>query len=86
MLGITNSIHTLAGLVAPVVMGHIIDAYAGSATGFRIGYLMNGVMVIAFGSAAAVLINPRADLVRFARRARLIAAGSNPESQLSDGE
>jgi hypothetical protein len=69
MLGITNSVHTLAGLVAPVMMGHIIDAYASAATGFRIGYLVNGVMVIAFGSVAAVLINPQADLIRFARRA-----------------
>jgi MFS transporter, ACS family, D-galactonate transporter len=85
MLGITNSIHTLAGLVAPFMMGHIIDAYAGAATGFRIGYLMNGVMVIAFGSVAAVLINPRADLMRFARRARVTAAGAKSESKWSDG-
>ena len=85
MLGITNSVHTLAGLVAPVVMGHIIDAYASSSSGFRIGYLMNGIMVIVLGSVAAVLINPQADLLRFARRARLNAAGSESKSQLSDG-
>jgi MFS family permease len=86
MLGITNSVHTLAGLVVPVMMGHVIDAYASPATGFRIGYLMNGIMVIAFGSVAAVLINPEADLLRFARRARISAAGSESQSQLSDGE
>jgi MFS family permease len=85
MLGITNSVHTLAGLVAPVLMGHIIDAYASPATGFRIGFLITGVVVIAFGSMAAVLINPQADLVRFARRRRLNAVGSKSESQLSDG-
>ncbi|MGA2366112.1 MAG: hypothetical protein ABSG12_11560, partial [Steroidobacteraceae bacterium] len=85
MLGITNSVHTLAGLVAPVMMGHIIDAYASPATGFRIGYLMNGVLVIAFGCVAAVLINPQADLACFARRARLTAAGSKSESKLSEG-
>jgi MFS family permease len=85
MLGITNSVHTLAGLVAPVVMGHIIDAYASPATGFRIGYVMNGIMVIAFGCVAAVLIDPQADLVRFARQGRLGAAGSKSRSKLSDG-
>jgi ACS family D-galactonate transporter-like MFS transporter len=85
MLGITNSVHTLAGLVAPVMMGHIIDAYASPATGFRIGFLMNGIMVIAFGTVAAVLIDPQADLVRFARRARSTAAGSKSESKLSEG-
>jgi len=81
MLGITNSVHTLAGLVAPVVMGHIIDAYASPATGFRIGYVLNGIMVIAFGGVAAVLINPKADLARFARRARVpkTAPNRNPD-------
>jgi ACS family D-galactonate transporter-like MFS transporter len=86
MLGITNSVHTLAGLVAPVVMGHIIDAYASPAVGFRIGYVLNGVVVIAFGAVAAVLINPKADLVRFARRARVTAAGCDAEARLTDGE
>ena len=85
MLGITNSVHTLAGLVAPAMMGHIIDAYASPASGFRIGYVMNGLMVIALGVVAAVLINPQADLARFARQARLTAAGSQLESKLSDG-
>ncbi len=85
MLGITNSVHTLAGLLAPVMMGHIIDASAGPAAGFRIGYLMNGVMVIAFGCAAAVLVDPQADLKRFARRARSTSAGSKSESHWSDG-
>jgi MFS transporter, ACS family, D-galactonate transporter len=75
MLGITNSVHTLAGLVVPVMMGHIIDAYASSATGFRMGFLMNGAMVIAFGGAAAVLINPQADLASFARRTPLSDGG-----------
>jgi len=68
-----------------VMMGHIIDAYASPATGFRMGYLMNGAMVIVFGIVAAFLINPQADLVRFAKRARLTAAGPELESKLSDG-
>jgi MFS family permease len=85
MLGITNSIHTLAGLGAPVAMGHIIDAYASPTTGFRMGFLMNGVMVILFGGAAAVLINPKADLARFTKAVRFTAAGSKSGSDLSDG-
>jgi sugar phosphate permease len=68
MLGITNSIHTLAGLCAPWVMGRIIDVSDNPATGFRNGYVSTGVMVIALGSLAAILIHPRADLRRFERR------------------
>lgn len=85
MLGITNSVHTLAGLVAPVMMGHIMDVYTSPATGYRIGFLMNGVMVIACGSAAAALINPQADLGRFARWVCSTAADPKSESPLSDG-
>src|SRR3984957_2587412 len=67
MLGITNSIHTLAGLLAPMMMGRIIDACASPAIGFRMGFMMNGAMVVVLGSVAAALIDPKADLARFAR-------------------
>ncbi len=71
MLGITNSVHTLAGLCAPWVMGRIIDASGNPATGFRTGYVFTGVMVIVLGSLAAILIHPQADLRDFERRRRL---------------
>lgn len=82
MLGMTNSIHTLAGLVAPVVMGYIIDACSSPTIGFRIGYIANGIMVIVFGSVAAVLINPQADLYRFAQQAQSTAIGSSSGSTI----
>jgi len=85
MLGITNSIHTLAGLVVPVMMGHIMDAYANPATGYRVGYRVDGAMVMVLGCVAALLINPPVDVVRFARRARASLAGSVSKSQLSEG-
>jgi MFS family permease len=75
MLGITNSIHTLAGLCAPWVMGRIIDGSVNPATGFRMGYVFTGVMVIALGSLAAILIHPRADSRRFERRLVSRSAG-----------
>jgi MFS transporter, ACS family, D-galactonate transporter len=65
MLGITNSIHTLAGLCAPLVMGLLVDINSDPAAGFRAGYLYAGVFVALLGGAAAVLINPEADLRHF---------------------
>jgi len=50
------------------VMGRIIDGSGNPATGFRMGYVFTGVMVITLGSLAAILIHPRADLRRFERR------------------
>jgi MFS family permease len=65
MLGVTNSIHTLAGLCAPFAMGRIVDIDADPSAGFRTGYLYAGLLVAALGAMAAALINPEYDLRRF---------------------
>jgi MFS family permease len=67
MLGITNSIHTLAGLCAPVVMGFIVDVDLDPTAGFRTAFLCAGVFVVILGVAAALLIDPESDLMRFRR-------------------
>jgi MFS transporter, ACS family, D-galactonate transporter len=65
MLGVSNSIHTLAGVCAPLVMGRIVDINANPIGGFRTGYLCVGVLVATLGAAGALLINPDYDLRRF---------------------
>jgi MFS transporter, ACS family, D-galactonate transporter len=67
LLGVTNSIHTLAGLCAPLVMGLVVDVGANAGAGFRNGYVYAGSLVAALGLMAAVLIQPQADLQRFRR-------------------
>jgi MFS family permease len=62
MLGITNSIHTLAGLCAPFMMGLLVDVNSDPAAGFRAGFVYAGILVALLGTAAAVLIDPEADL------------------------
>jgi len=65
MLGITNSVHTLAGLCAPYIMGLIVDVGANPEAGFRAGFTAAGLWVAAAGLTAALLIHPQADLRRF---------------------
>jgi len=65
MLGVSNSIHTLAGVLAPLAMGRIVDISTNSSGGFRMGYLYAGILVATLGAAAAVMINPEYDLRRF---------------------
>lgn len=67
MLGVTNSIHTLAGLCAPPVMGLLVDIGADPVAGFRTGYVYAGALVTLLGVLAAILIDPQADLARFQR-------------------
>lgn len=67
MLGVTNSIHTLAGLCAPIAMGLVVDIGADPAAGFRAGYIYAGALVTVLGLLAAILINPESDIRRFRR-------------------
>lgn len=68
MLGICNGTFTLAGLIAPWLMGHIVDVGVNPAQGFRDGFMFAGLLIVAGGALAMVIINPKDDLRRFARR------------------
>ncbi len=68
MLGMTNGLFTTAGLVAPWLMGHIVDVGANPAQGFRDGFLFAGLLIVVGGIVAMILINPESDLARFRRR------------------
>jgi MFS family permease len=75
MLGITNSIHTLAGLIAPLAMGVIVDVGTNPAEGFRTGFAAAGALIGVAGVATMLLINPEADIARFKRRSGVGSAG-----------
>jgi MFS family permease len=79
MLGITNSIHTLAGLCAPLVMGLIVDVGRDPQSGFRSGFLTAGALISTLGVLAALLINPQTDLARL-RQAPDASGGALPAS------
>jgi len=68
MLGINNAVATLAGIFAPIVMGMVVDVGTNTAEGFRTGFMIAGVLVIIGALIGLLLINPEADIERFARR------------------
>jgi MFS family permease len=65
VLGISNAMFTLAGLVAPWLTGHIADVGLDPAVGFRHGFLFAGILICVGGVVAAALIDPGRDLARF---------------------
>jgi MFS family permease len=65
ILGLSNAVFSLAGLVAPWLTGHIADVGADPATGFRQGFLFAGCLICAGGMLAALLIHPARDLAQF---------------------
>jgi ACS family D-galactonate transporter-like MFS transporter len=66
MLAIGNALATLAGPLAPVLMGMIVDTGVNAVTGFRNGFMLTGAAVAAVAVLAAFLIDPEADRARFA--------------------
>ncbi len=65
MLGMSNAFYTLAGLLAPTIMGMIVDVGANPKAGFGTGFQFAGLLIAAGGLAAMLLIDPKADLARF---------------------
>ncbi len=61
MLGIMNSVQTVAGLLAPIIMGRLVDLGANPAAGFRSGFVMAGVFVLVCGLLGAWLMHPESD-------------------------
>ncbi|MER5380228.1 MFS transporter [Streptomyces sp. NPDC002688] len=64
-LGIMNAVVTTAGLIAPTLVGHLVDTQGTS--GYRQALLITGVLLALGGIAAVTLIDP-------ARDARLLSA------------
>lgn len=94
VLGLSNAMFSLAGLVAPWLTGHIVDHGLDPAAGFRQGFLFAGCLMCAGAILAAVLIHPASDLARFREHGSsgvdLAAEASNdrrefPNPQVSRG-
>lgn len=65
ILGLSNAVFSLAGLIAPWLTGHIVDVGLDPAAGFRQGFLLGGCLICFGGVIAVALIKPESDLARF---------------------
>ncbi|MBV9522398.1 MAG: MFS transporter, partial [Alphaproteobacteria bacterium] len=66
LLCITNAVATSAGLIAPLLMGHVIDHGATVAAGYDHGFLIAGLVTLAGGLIGMIFMRPAAALRRFA--------------------
>ena len=78
MLAITTSFVTLAGVLAPLIMGSLIQDSATPNGGYEKGYVILGALLLAGGIIGLLFIRPEADRKRLAMHAvaqpRLAAA------------
>ncbi len=69
MLAITTSVVTFAGVLAPLIMGSMIEHAATPLAGYEQGYVILGILLIVGGVIGMLLIRPEADRKRLAAHA-----------------
>jgi MFS family permease len=65
LLAIGTAVSTLAGLLAPYVMGSVIESAATPLEGFNTGFIICGVIMLVGGAIAVSLIRPERDAMRW---------------------
>ena len=73
VLAIYGAIYTLAGILAPSVMGKVIQTAGGLVEGYMTGYVINGTIMVAAGLLGLLLLWPNTE------RARLMAQAPQPK-------
>ncbi|WP_329566027.1 MFS transporter [Streptomyces sp. NBC_01361] len=66
VFGIVTGIYSLGGVVAPLVIGRLVDAGASAAAGYGDGFLVLGITMIIGAVAALLLVDPDRDAARLA--------------------
>jgi len=67
VIAIYGAIYTLAGIVAPSVMGKMIQRASGSLEGYMAGFTINAVILIVSGLLGLLLLWPNTERARLAR-------------------
>jgi MFS family permease len=63
-IAIYGAIYTLAGIVAPLVMGSVIQHASGQVEGYMIGYTINAVVLVVSGLLGLLLLWPNTERAR----------------------
>jgi ACS family D-galactonate transporter-like MFS transporter len=74
MLAITSSTITLAGVIAPLAMGAVIQHASSPLAGYEQSYVILGILLLAGGIIGLLFIRPEADRARLATRTVVLPA------------
>jgi MFS family permease len=66
MIGLSNAIATSAGVVAPWLMGNVIQGAATATNGYERGYLIGGIVCSLAGLVGALFCRPQTECQRLA--------------------
>jgi MFS transporter, ACS family, D-galactonate transporter len=74
LLAIGTAVSSSAGLLAPYIMGSVIESAPTPLDGFHAGFFMCGIILLLGGSIATALANPEREAKRQSRRLQSLAA------------
>jgi MFS transporter, ACS family, D-galactonate transporter len=74
LLAVGTAVGTSAGLLAPYIMGSIVEKAATPLDGFNTGYVICGVIMLAGGIIGMALMRPEQEALRFGSGPRLAPA------------
>jgi ACS family D-galactonate transporter-like MFS transporter len=75
LLAFGTAIATSAGLLAPYVMGSVVETAATPLAGFNTGFMICGVIMLVVGLIGMALIRPERDALRWTNPIAVAAAG-----------
>src|SRR6202040_1024422 len=75
LLAFGTAIATSAGLLAPYVMGSVVETAATPLAGFNTGFMICGVVMLVGGLIGMALIRPERDALRWTNPIAVAAAG-----------
>ena len=76
MLAIGTAVSTSAGLLAPYVMGSVVENAATPLSGFNMSFMICGAIMLAGGVIGMALMRPEREAMRWARQTPEVVVGS----------
>lgn len=68
ILGALVAFYSMAGVIAPLVLGHFVGQAADKATGYGQGFAITGILMAVGGLLAMFLVRPERDLIKITTR------------------
>jgi MFS family permease len=76
MLAIGTAVASLAGLLAPYVMGSVIETAPTPLDGFNTGFFLCGLITLTGGAIAVAFVNPEREARQWSRRLQSLTAST----------
>lgn len=67
VLGVLVAIYSMAGVIAPLVLGFAVEGAGSGAAGYGVGFAISGVVIVVGGLLSVPLIDPERDASRIER-------------------